>query len=1152
MRKILVLLFTVISFCASAQIRINQIEAKDTARFIMVSDTVIEDGVSYDQLKWRPLDSLFKWIALDTLGLDSSLWYRIGNNSMLQKHSSELQPSNIIIGDGAGESLFDINGQHNIFMGEGSGASAVNADHNTFLGYQSGKDMVDGESNDVNIGIGFRTGQFVDGTHNIMMGREAGRYNLSDYSTIIGPYAGTENTGDNSTLIGRLAGHENTGDILTAVGFGAGLYNTGTANISLGYYAGRHAAGGHNFIGGYQAGYNSSFSGSHNVLLGHSAGYSATTMSNNVLLGYRAGYRNVSSGNNIAVGADALFNATGGGNIGIGGSALRGTNTQFSGTHNVGIGFQTGLDLTTGGSNTFAGYRAGYNVTTGGANAMYGANSGLSLTTGINNTFIGANSGYSIKTGNHNTALGYQALYASGGGTTVGNFNVALGYQSAFSITAGSGNIFAGYQSGRFNKGSYNVGIGYQAFVNHGGSNNIAIGRAALAGLTTSTGSLNTAVGMYTGNGITTGTGNTMMGYDAGRTLTTGIYNTFAGYQSGRSVSTGTYNLIMGNQAGYASNGSYNVLLGHGSGYSTTGNNNVFSGYLSGYDNTTGTQNVFSGYRAGRNNEDAGYNTFIGADSGFSNTSGTHNTFLGYYSGYGNTTGVQNIAIGRAAGRDATTGANNVFLGTYAGLSVEGSTNIMIGTNAGYNVHGNNSIMIGPNAGYDETSGERLHIGTSSDKTLIYGEFDNDLVKINDDLYVNSLGTSDFLKSTADLIEGDSWSNVNLSEFNNDLTLFDGLYTSLDFTGTTGLDDGIDNVDDADNDATNELQDLSYDATNGELDISDGIGVDLSTIPLSDFNNDLPTSDFDAMDFYEAGGVFWYRAEDAAGAVLGDPLGIQAGSNISLTQVGNGIQINSTAASTQWVDLGSSLSSNNHDIIVNDLDFTERGTQATSLTGQDANGWATDVTLGSGLTLSSGILTASGDSPWTWSGQDIRPTVTNRHIFISDGLEDAGGSDGNNGQILMSTGTQVDWVDPEDIDLSLALNMRTASGQTESPGSYHNVDFNGAPVSIGGSWVNATQYTQIPKAGYYEITFTGTVSTNGATTSGVLGIYDDSTLIGDEQSWNSAVAGARTPIAITVFANMAAGSRIYVKGLSGNGQTWTVHDGNLTSKYIRN
>lgn len=96
-----------------------------------------------------------------------------------------------------------------------------------------------------------------------------------------------------------------------------------------------------------------------------------------------------------------------------------------------------------------------------------------------------------------------------------------------------------------------------------------------------------------------------------------------------------------------------------------------------------GTYNTFFGDGAGANTSENRYATFIGAKAGYNNTGGHQNTFLGYHAGYENTDGFSNVFIGN-------------------------------------------------HAGYYETGSNKLYIdNTGSSHPLIYGEFDNDLVKIH-------------------------------------------------------------------------------------------------------------------------------------------------------------------------------------------------------------------------------------------------------------------------------------------------------------------------------------------------------------------------------------------------------------------------------------
>ena len=61
-----------------------------------------------------------------------------------------------------------------------------------------------------------------------------------------------------------------------------------------------------------------------------------------------------------------------------------------------------------------------------------------------------------------------------------------------------------------------------------------------------------------------------------------------------------------------------------------------------------------------------------------------------------------------------------------------------MGHSAGYsNTEGGNNVFVGYKAGYNETGAHRLYIHNSDSSTpLIYGEFDNHLVKINGSLNI--------------------------------------------------------------------------------------------------------------------------------------------------------------------------------------------------------------------------------------------------------------------------------------------------------------------------------------------------------------------------------------------------------------------------------
>ncbi len=155
------------------------------------------------------------------------------------------------------------------------------------------------------------------------------------------------------------------------------------------------------------------------------------------------------------------------------------------------------------------------------------------------------------------------------------------------------------------------------------------------------------------------------------------------------------------------------------------GEEGVFNTYYgSGAGNTgDGRFNAFFGRAAGIGNTGE-YNTYIGHSSGPRNSTGDNNTFIGGASGFLNTTGVNNTFIGRSSGYPNSTGSNNTFIGYSTGYfrSKTGSNNIFLGSSAGYYATGSNKLYID---------------SSNTDHPLIYGEFDNNLIRINGKFNVN-------------------------------------------------------------------------------------------------------------------------------------------------------------------------------------------------------------------------------------------------------------------------------------------------------------------------------------------------------------------------------------------------------------------------------
>ncbi|MFH2143458.1 MAG: tail fiber domain-containing protein, partial [Bacteroidota bacterium] len=261
---------------------------------------------------------------------------------------------------------------------------------------------------------------------------------------------------------------------------------------------------------------------------------------------------------------------------------------------------------------------------------------------------------------------------------------------------------------------------------------------------------------------------NYFIGHESGDSITTGLYNSYFGYQTGKSTKTAYDNVFLGYQSGFLnSSGGQNVFIGKQTGFNNTlGYSNCFLGHLAGLNNIGGYRNVFIGQEAGYNNLDGFYNIFLGYRAGMANTSGSHNDFIGYQSGVTNTTGWTNVFVGSFTGYDNLTGFDNVFLGASSGANnIDGFQNVYIGVQAGLNNNnGDKNVFIGYQAGGSETGSNRLYINNSnSADPLIYGQFDNNRVGINDgvpsaNLHIKQVGLNEEAFAIENDGDTDTWS----------------------------------------------------------------------------------------------------------------------------------------------------------------------------------------------------------------------------------------------------------------------------------------------------------------------------------------------------------------------------------------------------------
>ncbi|NMH25628.1 hypothetical protein [Flavobacterium solisilvae] len=192
--------------------------------------------------------------------------------------------------------------------------------------------------------------------------------------------------------------------------------------------------------------------------------------------------------------------------------------------------------------------------------------------------------------------------------------------------------------------------------------------------------------------------------------------------------------------------------------------NNVRAGFIGNPDTTSGNRNTSFGANALNPAGTGTRNTAIGTNVLPVNTIGQLNVAIGDQTMVRNTTGQANIAIGVGALNENVSGNGNVAIGrnalvktnddfnTGVGLAalrrnISGKYNVALGANAGFEVLGGNNVFIGANAGYNETGSNKLYVhgsdlttlsNTGPDAALIYGEFDNKILRVNGGLQISN------------------------------------------------------------------------------------------------------------------------------------------------------------------------------------------------------------------------------------------------------------------------------------------------------------------------------------------------------------------------------------------------------------------------------
>lgn len=234
-----------------------------------------------------------------------------------------------------------------------------------------------------------------------------------------------------------------------------------------------------------------------------------------------------------------------------------------------------------------------------------------------------------------------------------------------------------------------------------------------------------------------TGNMNTSFGANALNLATTGTRNTAVGTNVMPSNTSGNINVAVGERAMFTNTiGVENVAVGVGSLFSnSSGNYNTAVGRNALTSNASGASNTALGYAALSFNTNS-FNTAVGRDALRTNSTGSENTATGVNAMYANTGGIGNAAYGVKSLRNAT-GSYNVGVG-YESLFTNSA--------GGYNVG------IGYQAGYNETGSNKLYIENSNadaSNALIYGEFDNNIVRVNGTLQIGNPATTGYALPTS-------------------------------------------------------------------------------------------------------------------------------------------------------------------------------------------------------------------------------------------------------------------------------------------------------------------------------------------------------------------------------------------------------------------
>ena len=198
------------------------------------------------------------------------------------------------------------------------------------------------------------------------------------------------------------------------------------------------------------------------------------------------------------------------------------------------------------------------------------------------------------------------------------------------------------------------------------------------------------------------------------------------------------------------SSGELNTAYGYSTlAENTTGSSNTAMGFFALKDNTTGVANVAIGSNAMQGCITCFDNVGIGVSSLRINEEGAFNVAIGISALAATRNASRTTAIGSTAGVNDTSSVDNVYIGAGAGRGTVFETdgydrkeNVMVGSRSGYQNKTSGNVFLGFNSGYFSKADDQLYIANSdadSLNALIYGQFDNDFLRINGELNIDGL-----------------------------------------------------------------------------------------------------------------------------------------------------------------------------------------------------------------------------------------------------------------------------------------------------------------------------------------------------------------------------------------------------------------------------